>query len=67
MYSNDDSADPVDHFISQEIATIGNFLQMKEDEANVREGREQNAGVIHYTGGHNQFKFQSDAKFVAQN
>ncbi len=26
MYSNDDSADPVDHFISQEIATISNFL-----------------------------------------
>ena len=34
-YSRDDSSDPVDRFIGQEIATIGNFLQMKEDQANV--------------------------------
>jgi len=26
MYSRDDPNDPVDHFVGQEIATIGNFL-----------------------------------------
>lgn len=65
-YSRDDPDDPVDHFIGQEIATISNFLQMKEDEANILEGRQKNAGVVLYTGS-NSFKFESDGRFVAQN
>lgn len=63
-FSRDDPADPVDHFIGQEIATIGNFLQMKEDEANAIDGHQKHAGVYHFAGG-NQFKFQSDAALVA--
>ena len=46
QYSRDDVSDPVDHFIGQEIGTIGNFLQMAEDVANAREGRQRNAGVL---------------------
>lgn len=65
--SRDDEKDIVDHFIGQEIATISNFLQMTEDRENINEGRDKNVGVTHYTGGSNQFKFQSDAAFVAQN
>lgn len=63
-FSRDDPDDPVDHFIGQEIATIGNFLQMREDEANAIDGQQKHAGVYHYAGG-NSFRFQSDAAFVA--
>lgn len=48
---DDEHKDPVDHFLSQQIATIGNLLQAKEDEANVKEGRECNIGVTHFAGG----------------
>jgi len=39
---------------------------MKEDEANAREGRDRHAGVLQLASG-NEFKFQSDQAFVAQN
>lgn len=62
-----DDDDPVDHFISHEIATIGNLLQVREDNENANEGRDRNAGIIYYSGAANQYKLQSDAKFVRQN
>ena len=40
---------------------------MKEDEANAREGKNFNAGVIHYSGGGLQFKLASDHAFIALN
>ena len=65
-FARDDNLDPVDHFVGQEVATIANFLQMWLDEWNSRDGQEQYAGVTHYESG-NEFKFQSDRDFVAQN
>lgn len=40
---------------------------MKEDDANVNEGKSQYFGVSYVSSGENQFRLQSDGKFVAQN
>ena len=49
-YSRDDD-DPVDHFIGQEIATIGNLVQMREDDGNAREGHGLGVGYYPRAGG----------------